>query len=111
MENENKNLSGEQLEKVSGGESSRTIDGIRFWGHVGKYDAVVGQKYYITVDGPNRWYAGVLTKTWEATYCIFWSRRMHRFNLILENGHPYVHTSDFEGDNVTLYTHCSAYPD
>ena len=90
----------------SGGEATRKIGKYTFTGHVGKYNATVGNVYFITEDGTDQWWMGVLLKTWEDKYCLFFTKRKHRFNVMLYCGNPHFYDIDFEGDHVTLYTQC-----
>lgn len=109
-----KELSSEDLSKVSGGTgkggaSTRTIGGVTFTGHVGKYDGIVGAKYYITFDDRDEWYYGEMIKTWEKKELggFFGTVRTHKLRLILNNGanvESYNITREFSGDYTTLYT-------
>lgn len=104
------NIDDQKLDKVvggSGGESTRKIGKYTFTGHVGKYDGIVGNLYFITEDGNDRWWMGVLLKSWEESHAWFFTKRMHRFSVMLSSGSPYNDYIDFEGDRVTLYTQCS----
>ena len=107
-------LTNEDLKKVSGGggkggASTRQIGNITFSGHVGKYNGVVGQKYYITFDYVDKWYYGVMVKTWEKKELggLLGTVRTHKLRLIINNGanvESYNIELEFDGDNTTLYT-------
>lgn len=102
-----------QLEQIAGGTDGRAtkkIGDLVFSGHVTKYNAIPGHKYYITKDGGSGiWYMGVLLKTWEESNYIFFTKRMHRFSIMLECGKTHCFVTDFCGDDYTLYTECSGY--
>ena len=109
-----KELTNEDLNKVSGGvgkggASTRTIGSITFTGHIGKYNAVAGQKYYLTFDDRDEWYYGEMIKSWEKKELgvLLGTVRTHKLRLILNNGanvEAYNINRDFSGDYTTLYT-------
>ena len=108
----NNKLNDKDLQIVSaggagGGTPTRKIGKYVFSGHVGKYNAKVNTLYFITEDGSEQWWMGVLLKTWEESKFIFFTKRMHRFNIMLYCGSPHDTYADFDGDRVTLYTQCS----
>lgn len=112
MSEEKKVLNEEELEDAAGGD--RTIDGYHFYGHVGKYDGVVGKSYYVTDDGGNGyWFSGTLLKTWEKSWGCN-SRRTHQFQVgIAHHWKRGTYTCDIIevcGDDVTLWENCDFPP-
>ena len=104
-----------QLEMVTGGDNSSTSktgkDGTyHFTGHVTKYKGVVGQRYFFTKDNEDVWYMGILVKSFEEDYAIFWSRRKHLISVILSRGYPLSKTITISGDDWTMYTTCDKIP-
>ena len=104
-------LSEQELLNVAGG---LTIGNIVFSGHVGKYDAVPGTLYYITIDGKNLWGFGTLVKSYEKDNFLFGTTRTHVFEKVFPGEHgmsaalddyilPDPYGVAFSGDDVTLY--------
>ena len=104
-------LSEQELENVAGG---LTIGNIQFSGHVGKYDAVPGTMYYITIDGKNLWCFGTLIKSYEKDNLLFGTTRTHVFDKVFPGEVSMSAALDdyilpdpygvaFSGDDVTLY--------
>ena len=103
-ENKDCALSDEQLEEVTGG--TRTVRNMLFYGHVGKYDGIVGQRYYVVYDDFDEWFYGTMLRTYEADE-LFHTRRTHLFSIILNNGYNVESrgiTKKMDGDTASLYT-------
>ena len=99
------------LEKAvggSGGDNSRTIGKSTFTGHVGKYDAVVGNKYYALKDNADEWIYGVLVKSYEKSKGCYTVRThvidAERGYTINEWYNPALKREEISGDSWTLYT-------
>lgn len=58
-----------------------------FSGHVGQYNGVIGESYYLVYDESyyDKWYYGELIDSYEKDY-YFWTRRKHVFMIYSENG-------------------------
>lgn len=93
-----------QLESVAGGVD--LCGGHSFWDHVGKYDGVVGQKYYITEDGGDRWAYGTMVKTYEQEQiCFGLTKRTHVINTERSNSLRCGQENEFFGCDWSLYLH------
>lgn len=101
----------QELANVAGG---KTIGNIQFSGHVGKYDAVPGTLYYITIDNRDLWCFGTLVKSYEKDNWLFGTTRTHVFEKVFPGEHRMSAALDefilpdpdgvaFSGDDVTLY--------
>lgn len=109
---EKKEIKDEQLKDVAGGE--RTVDGYHFYGHVGKYDGVAGNYYYVVDDGNGGlWFSGTLLESYEQNMGCF-TIRTHKFEVaIAHHWRKGTYTCDkieVSGDDVTLYEHCDFPP-
>ena len=105
----------QKLEMVAGGDNSSTTrpgknGPYHFTGHVGKYKGIPGQRYFFTDDGGVAWYMGVLVKSYEESYALFWTRRMHTVSVMLARGYPESRTITICGDDWTMYTTCDKIP-
>lgn len=95
-------LNDEDLRVVTGGTNWPEYV---FSGHVGKYDGVVGEKYYIVCDYKNAWAYGELVKTWEKHDILWMTIRTHRIDVKLTGGECFDHgETEYSSTNWTLYT-------
>lgn len=101
-------LNEDELKQVAGGDS-RTIGEYVFTGNVGKHDGVIGNRYFITVDGSDCWYMGVLTAINDKYIAVFLPELVYAFRVMLKNGYSVDESRMFDGNTVTLYTSCNKY--
>lgn len=97
----------EQLEQVNGGLSVYTLSHSDNYRYVGKYDLVIGRKYYmVTCDACDSWMYGTCTDTWEKKRCAG-TRRMHKMLIEDASGmfyNPYNgHELVFDGDTTQVF--------
>ena len=101
-------LSEDELKEVVGGDNGKKtkwIDNFIFKGYVGKYDAKVGEWYYITDDCDYKtFYYGQLLKTYEKDNWLIGTTRTHQFHITMENCEKKDYIEEFSGDDYTLYT-------
>lgn len=90
-----KELTEEDLQNVMGG----------FSGHVGKYDGVVGEKYYFVLDGSNgtQWMYGKLTWSGEIRNAPFTTIRWHYADIEKWFGGTMSFHAELCGDDWTMY--------
>lgn len=92
----------EQLGAVSGGEAFG--DGYRFYGHVGQYDGIVDNYYYIVSDSdPNLWAWGKLLRTWEDDIIFGFTKRRHKFHIVDTCDGPAEYDECYYGSDYSLY--------
>lgn len=94
-------LDEENLTEVTGGDLN--FDGHHFFGHVGKYDGVVGETYFVVMDDESCWYFGKLLRTYESDVIFGFTERRHEVECWQRNGEYYNQNKNFCGDRVTLY--------
>ena len=117
-----KELTEEELKEVaggSGGQPSITIRPYLLTGHVGMYNAVPGQSYYIVIDDSGFMIPyfghGKLIRTYEEPDSfLFWdyTHRVHELSIDFQNNDKFSNygkvTSEgyrkYRGSDVTLYT-------
>ena len=102
----NKEMSDEELSTVAGGMKQEDSQGkYHFFNPVSKYDAVVGEEYYIVEDSywfyPD-WYHGRLDKSYEKSKFIG-TERTHAFYVDMEMGEKKYYYKEFSGDDYNLF--------
>ena len=94
--NNNTKLKDEELKNVSGG----TPDTIRFEGHVGMYDGVIGERYFFAEDDGNDCIHGILLRSYEKQDGIlFRTKRVH----IVQEDWGTNQITQIYGDDWTIY--------
>ena len=104
-----KELSDEELEKVTGGSTTEdaqetlSFGNWSFTGFIGKYaDSHIGEKLYLVSHDKDEYYYGRLLDSFEAEHSL-WTERTHQIMCEEHNGSKFSGLVEVSGDDYWLY--------